>query len=391
MTGLGITKTAHVYYEASTNLLTSASDYADLATALPQACTNKIGTAGITAADCIEVSDAVAAVEMATTPPSAPNPEAPVCPSGPAASTLFFDDLENTGSGNWALLPGSGSNQWYYPQLPDWTYATSGTTNFHGWNQPATADYSIAMTGDVAVPSGTVYLRFNHAYGFEDDSLGAYDGGVLEYSTNGGMTWSDAGSLFTHGSYSGTISGDFDNPLGGRPGFVRESNGYISSRADLASLAGQNVRFRFRIGTDEIFDDFGWFVDDIRFYTCGPLPPPPPPPASVPSVSIGNAKKKEPDKGKRPMKFKVVLSEAATTSVTVSFTTKNGTAKAPKDFKKVSGTLTFAPGTTSQVVKVMIKGDTLDERNEKLKAVLSAPTGATVADGAAIGKIKDND
>ncbi|MGH2656427.1 MAG: Calx-beta domain-containing protein, partial [Actinomycetota bacterium] len=114
-------------------------------------------------------------------------------------------------------------------------------------------------------------------------------------------------------------------------------------------------------------------------------------PPQPPTVSIGNAKKKEPDTGKKPMKFKVVLSEAATGPVTVSFTTKNGTAKAPKDFKKVSGTLTFAPGTTSQVVKVMIKGDTLDERNEKLKVVLSAPTGATIADGTAIGKIKDND
>ena len=33
---------------------------------------------------------------------------------------------------------------------------------------------------------------------------------------------------------------------------------------NLASLAGQSLMFRFRIGTDSIVDDFGWFIDDIR-------------------------------------------------------------------------------------------------------------------------------
>ncbi|MGH2657149.1 MAG: M4 family metallopeptidase, partial [Actinomycetota bacterium] len=281
VTGLGITKAAHVYYEAATNLLTSASDYADLATGLMQACTNLIGTFGITAADCDEVLQAVLAVEMDQTPPAAPNPEAPVCPTGQSPANLFFDDLENTASGNWALQTLAGSNEWYYPQNShpyafDATYATSGVTNFWGYNRgafpPSTSvpsDYSIRMTGDVALPaSGSVYLHFNHAFGFEDDPSFAYDGGVLEYSINGGTTWIDAGSLLTHGGYPGTIATGFGNPLAGRQAFVRESNGYISSRADLSSLAGEDFRIRFRIGTDDIIDDFGWFVDDIRIHTC---------------------------------------------------------------------------------------------------------------------------
>jgi hypothetical protein len=63
------------------------------------------------------------------------------------------------------------------------------------------------------------------------------------------------------------------NPLTGRQGFVGESNGYISTRVNLSSLAGQSVRFRFRIGTDDTVGDDGWFVDDVRVYTCegGPI------------------------------------------------------------------------------------------------------------------------
>jgi hypothetical protein len=28
------------------------------------------------------------------------------------------------------------------------------------------------------------------------------------------------------------------------------------------------VRFRFRIGTDPIVFDYGWFIDDVRIYRC---------------------------------------------------------------------------------------------------------------------------
>ena len=46
--------------------------------------------------------------------------------------------------------------------------------------------------------------------------------------------------------YNGTIDNGFGNPLGGRSAFVGSSHGYISTRLDLASLAGQTVTFRWR-------------------------------------------------------------------------------------------------------------------------------------------------
>ena len=56
--------------------------------------------------------------------------------------------------------------------------------------------------------------------------------------------------------------------LGSRGAFVRDSTGNGSSRANLGSLAGKRVRFRFRIGTSGWSDDYGWFIDDVRIYTC---------------------------------------------------------------------------------------------------------------------------
>ena len=37
---------------------------------------------------------------------------------------------------------------------------------------------------------------------------------------------------------------------------------------DLTSLAGQSVRFRWRMGLDPFVWDWGWWLDDVRIYTC---------------------------------------------------------------------------------------------------------------------------
>jgi len=283
VTGIGMDKTAKIFSEVQTNMFTSASDYADLYDDLYQACVNLIGTSSITAADCQEVEDAVDATEMNQQPASCPATEASVCDSG-SPNNLFFDDLENTASGNWTHAAITGSDEWYYPQTAnpygfDATYATSGVYNLWGYDQSAIGDYYIEMTSDVALPSGiTAYLHFNHAHMFEDD----YDGGVVEYSANGGA-WTDVGSLFTHNGYNGTIDSGWGNPLGGRSAFVDESHGYYSSRLDLSSLAGQNVRFRFRMGTDSSVWDYGWFIDDVRIYTCAAVSPSPTPTPTTPT------------------------------------------------------------------------------------------------------------
>ena len=278
--GLGIAKVARIWYEVQTNLFTSAGDYQDLYDGLQQACTDLIGTGGITAADCQQVKNALDAVQMNQQPTLCATSHAPVCPAGQSSTDLFFDDLENPSAGRWISGALTGANAWYYPQNShpysfDATYATSGRYNLWGYDQPSTADYFTRMTSDVVLPAlSTPYLRFNHAYSFDSYGSSRYDGGVLEYSTNGGATWTDAGPLITDNGYNGTISAAWGNPLGGRQAFTARSNGYISSRVSLSSLAGQSVRFRFRIGTDTGGDDYGWFVDDVRVYTCATAPTP---------------------------------------------------------------------------------------------------------------------
>jgi Zn-dependent metalloprotease len=291
VTALGVNKTLAVYYEAQTNLLTSGADYADLYNALHQACLNLVGgSQGITNANCQEVRDATDAVNMNTQPNSDSNynTDAPYCDSDETPQDLFYDDMES-GITNWIFGSPVGTTRWQIDS-PEGPYAHSGQHALYAYDLPATVTDTYArLKSAVSIPSGA-FLHFNQAFGFEDYFfLGSFDGGVLEYSTNGGASWVDAGSLFAINGYNGTIDSGYDNPLGGRLAFVGDSHGYISSRVSLSSLANQEVIFRWRMGLDTGGNDFGWWLDDVRIYTCNGFPLPTHPPVVSSIVRAGSS------------------------------------------------------------------------------------------------------
>jgi len=120
-------------------------------------------------------------------------------------------------------------------------------------------------------------------------------------------------------------------------------------------------------------------------------PPPPPPPPPLPSMSIGDVAVAEGNSGTRNAVFTVALSKAATSTVTVNYTTANGTATAGSDFTAASGTLTFVAGETSKTVTVAVRGDTAVEANETFRVLLSQVTNAVLIDAEATGTITNDD
>ncbi|GEP54509.1 Calx-beta domain-containing protein [Reyranella soli] len=113
--------------------------------------------------------------------------------------------------------------------------------------------------------------------------------------------------------------------------------------------------------------------------------------APPPSLAVADATVTEGNSGQRNLAFTVTLSAAATGPVTVAYATSNGTASAGSDYTAATGTVTFAAGETSKVINVQVAGDTAVEANETLTLTLSSPSGATIADGTAIGTITNDD
>ena len=112
---------------------------------------------------------------------------------------------------------------------------------------------------------------------------------------------------------------------------------------------------------------------------------------ALPALSVNDVAVIEGDTGNENARFTVTLDAASGRNVSVDFATADGTAQAPGDYQARTGTLTFAPGETSKMVNVQVKGDVIDESNETYFLNLSNSTNATISDGQGIGTILDDD
>ncbi|OYW60632.1 MAG: hypothetical protein B7Z30_03865 [Rhizobiales bacterium 12-68-15] len=111
----------------------------------------------------------------------------------------------------------------------------------------------------------------------------------------------------------------------------------------------------------------------------------------LPTLAVSDATVTEGNSGTKVMSFTVTLSAASSSAVSVAYATSNGTATSGSDYAAATGTLTFAAGETSKTIQVTVNGDTAVEGNETVNLTLSSPSGATIADGAAVGTIANDD
>jgi len=114
---------------------------------------------------------------------------------------------------------------------------------------------------------------------------------------------------------------------------------------------------------------------------------------AVPQISVHDASVLEGNAGDTTLSFDVTLSAISPGTVTVDYTTADGTATAGLDYETATGTVTFDPGDDTKQIDVTVHGDAVYEGDETLTVALSNPSGATIAAGAdtATGTIQDDD
>jgi hypothetical protein len=179
---------------------------------------------------------------------------------------------------------------------PNWTTSTTGggspwtTTTTTADTSPNSASAPDADTSGVAelispvihITSPVAQLSFSNYYNLEGDTYGqavyaAYDGGVLEIKIGTGA-FTDiltAGGTFVAGGYVCRIYTTGNNPLADRPAWSGDSGGFISTVVNLPpAAAGQNVQFKWRLGTDlnNTFGGVAWYIDTLTVrdanYSC---------------------------------------------------------------------------------------------------------------------------
>ena len=107
----------------------------------------------------------------------------------------------------------------------------------------------------------------------------------------------------------------------------------------------------------------------------------------APNITIDDATTSEGDSGTVTIMFRVSLDSAPSSTVTVDYTTGDGTATNGSDYVSASGTVTFAPGETEQFITVTVNGDTDVEGDEAFSVSLSNAINAVIARATATGTI----
>src|SRR5204863_252194 len=119
---------------------------------------------------------------------------------------------------------------------------------------------------DTAIPADArTFLDFNgyHVFDVGSDDDGndlVLAGGVVEYSTDQGATWLDAGSLPAVNGYNGVIDPDWPNPLHGRPAFTLANGAAQPNLVTVGVGAGGKVSLFNNAGSVHLIGDVvGWF------------------------------------------------------------------------------------------------------------------------------------
>jgi lysyl endopeptidase len=182
-------------------------------------------------------------------------------------TVAFSDDVES-GPGAWAVAgTGAGANFAIVS-----TAANSPTRSWFVAGPAAVSDRSLSLSQPIALQAGTnAVLEFAHRRVMES----GFDGGVLEYSIDGGTTWVDilagSGSVpananrFLQNGYVAAISTAWSSPIGGRQAWSGTTGtNFVTSRVALADFGGQSMLLRFRYASDSSVGDLGWWIDDVR-------------------------------------------------------------------------------------------------------------------------------
>ncbi len=156
---------------------------------------------------------------------------------------------------------------WVNTSTTGTTWTVTNTKSHSAPNSFKAADLSSSSDEELTTVNsynieGTSILSFWHLYNCES----GYDGGLVEISTDGGITWLDVADKFTMNGYSGTISSNYGSYIAGRKAFTGNSGGsaFINSTINLAAYAGKAIKIRFVFASDNVGGGDGWYVDDIK-------------------------------------------------------------------------------------------------------------------------------
>lgn len=169
--------------------------------------------------------------------------------------SLFEDNVNSTTvTPIWTKSSTLASTNWEVSTARSY----SPNKSYFSKNIDSINDEKLTLNTAIALGATPPPLSFRHWYNTES----TYDGGVLEITTDNGVTWSDMQANITAGNYNALM--DTSTILKRRRAWTGgTSNKFIKTKVNLTPYANKNIKLRFRFVTDLGTAYEGWYVDDI--------------------------------------------------------------------------------------------------------------------------------
>jgi len=405
ITGIGLTKAAHIFWRAQATYMTATTDFsaqADILEAsaagllgvnLPQLSTAAVPPAGtpevITNADLVSLSKVIAAVELRENNScqfyTVLKPAPALCEGANQGLAIFYENFE-TGLGGFttAEVPGDASDwvsrSWQPSNAPAGrTGKVAYAIDYNGGDCENNFQQGLIRMESpvITIPAntaGNLSMAFDHYVVTED----TWDGGNIKYRINGGAWALLPASAFTANPYNNFLTyaaAGNTNPLAGERAFTGYDQGSVTggswgqSQVNLSSLglvAGNTIQFRFEFGTDGCGGLDGWYVDDFRVYSCAVTPA-----VHFTTTSAVINENQATTAGAGCLDYidrtvTVQIDKAPTQPVTVTFNTPAGSAKQGADYTISPASVTLSGGSLTQNVTVRIFNDAYVEGEETI-------------------------
>jgi len=216
----------------------------------------------------------------------------PARAQSPCQSIIFSDDFESNPSSRWTISRDSTDPSTFVPRDWTWVHTLPDGRPGSGFFAPDPKAFelcSVPRPGQIGVlllesppitvpgdSQGRVRLSFDHWVSLEE----GYDGAQLMISVNGSsyfLVASESNADFISNPYNFVLFAfQANNPRFGQPawsgaGGGLPDNSWGTTIVDLSRYAapGDTIRLRWDMSTDYCFGtDAGWYVDNVKVYTC---------------------------------------------------------------------------------------------------------------------------
>ncbi len=171
----------------------------------------------------------------------------------------FNDDQEGDPEENWDIEFLNGTSIF---DIRDDSLAFSGETAWFIRDAAVENDQTLFIKNPLTITGTQPVLRFYHWY---DTEAGA-DGGLLEVSKDGGVSWEQVGDKMFREEYPrslqyATLVVPFLSAFSGQSSAGTED--FVATYVDMSDYLGEDIFFRFRFASDDNTPGIGWFIDDV--------------------------------------------------------------------------------------------------------------------------------